>query len=86
MLNGYTLRQANLGQPILIERKTKIERANLTDNHGKLTEEAKAVFKKIFGGYSTNGLMSKQECLKFYQKCVGENSTYTSETKVDNIY
>lgn len=24
MINGYTLRQANLGQPITIERKTKI--------------------------------------------------------------
>lgn len=60
MYNGYTLRQANLGQPITVERKGKIERANLTDHYGKLTEEAKIIFEKIFKMYSTNDLMSKQ--------------------------
>lgn len=59
MLNGYTLRQANLGQPILVERRCQIEKGELIGSNGKLTDDAKLIFEKIFNQYSTNGLMSK---------------------------
>lgn len=44
MLNGYTLRQAHLGQPILVERKCQIEKAELIGSDGKLSNDAKLIF------------------------------------------
>lgn len=67
--------------PITIERKGKIERVSLLEG-GNLSKDITRVFSKIFSNYSTNGLMSKQECQKYHQKCVGEMSMTYGENKV----
>ena len=86
MLNGYTLRQANITEPITVECKVKIERVGLTDHYGKLTQEAQNIFRKLFTLFSTDGLMSKQECQKFHQRCVGDSISSSCESKVEEIY
>lgn len=39
----------------------------------------------MFKEYSQGGLMSKPQCQKYHQRCVGEVSSM-SENKVDKIY
>lgn len=39
----------------------------------------------MFKEYSTQGLMSKAQCQKYQQRCIGQ-VTSLSESKVDKIY
>lgn len=55
------------------------------DHEGNLVEKAKVILRKIFKEYSSLGLMSKKQCLKYHQKCVGEVMSQ-GEAKVDKIY
>lgn len=84
-LNGLTVHQAGLTGPLTIERRFKIDRAPLLDGNN-LSKDATRIFSKIFSVFSTNGLMSKQECQKYHQKCVGEMAMSYGENKVGEIY
>jgi ubiquitin carboxyl-terminal hydrolase 34 len=48
-------------------------------------EKARNIFKVIFNEYSSDGLMSKQQCLKFHQRCVGDMMP-KGEMKIESIY
>lgn len=57
----------------------------LCETDGSLNEKCKGVLRSMFREYSQCGLMSKPQCQKYHQRCVGEVSTL-SENKVDKIY
>lgn len=50
-----------------------------------MTDKCKNVLKMIFKQYSQAGLMSKIQCQKYHQRCVGEISSI-SESRVEKIY
>lgn len=50
-----------------------------------MIDKCKEVLRKIFKEYSQLNLMSKAQCQKYHQRCVGEVSSM-SESKVDKIY
>lgn len=74
-LNGQVLHAIKLQGDIVVEKKGEIARANLTEADGRLVDKAKIIFLSIFKEYSSFGLMSKKQCQKYHQKCVGDTTT-----------
>lgn len=70
-----------LNGDLLIEKKGEITRVSLIEGEGQLVAKAKIIFKNIFKEYSSFGLMSKKQCQKYHQKCVGD-ITSMGEAKV----
>lgn len=70
--NGHVIHTLDLSGDITIGRVHEAQKVNLVDHEGKLVEKAKIIFRNIFKEYSSFGLMSKKQCLKYHQKCVGE--------------
>lgn len=70
---------------LVAEKKSTVEKVSLCEADGSLNEKCKAVLRSMFREYSQCGLMSKPQCQKYHQRCVGEVSSL-SENKVDKIY
>jgi len=60
---------------LIVEKKVTVEKVNLCEPDGSLNEKCKIVLRKMFKEYSQGGLMSKQQCQKYHQRCVGEVSS-----------
>ena len=56
---------------MVAEKKVSVEKVSLTDNDNNLIEKCKDVLRKIFKEFSQLGLMSKAQCQKYHQRCVG---------------
>jgi hypothetical protein len=85
-MNGQIIHKLNLSPgDLIIEKKVTIEKISLCNAEGGLNEKAKKVLLMMFKEYSTMGLMSKPQCQKYQQRCIGE-ITSLSESRVDKIY
>lgn len=85
-LNGHIIHTLNLSSgDLVIEKKISIEKIPLSDAEGNLTQKTRIILSSMFKEYSTLGLMSKAQCQKYQQRCIGE-VTSLSESKVDKIY
>lgn len=85
-LSGRVIHTLNLNCADLVaEKKSTVEKVGLCETDGSLNEKCKAVLRSMFREYSQCGLMSKPQCQKYHQRCVGEVSSL-SENKVDKIY
>ena len=69
-INGYVLHTVPLTE-LLIQKIKETKRANLCDESGQLSKRAKNVFTKLFGIYSCDGLMTKDNLNKFMEVCLG---------------
>ena len=56
------------------------------DEADHLTAKARNIFKNLFNQFSTMGLMSKKQCLKYHHKCAGGEAIMQGESKVDKIF
>jgi hypothetical protein len=84
--NGHIIHTLNLSEgDLIIEKKVSIEKVSLCNAEGGLNDKAKKVLLAMFKEYSTLGLMSKPQCQKYQQRCIGE-ITSLSESRVDKIY
>ena len=81
-LNGHVLHALKLNGDMIIEKRGEINKIALTEADGRLVEKAKIIFKNIFKEYSSFGLMSKKQCQKYHQKCVGGEVTTMGEARV----
>ena len=70
-LNGHIIHTLEFEDDLIIEKKVEVEKVPLSDGENNLTDKARSVFIGLFREYSTLGLMSKQQCIKYHQKCVG---------------
>ena len=70
-MNGQVIHAIDFTGDLIIEKKTEIQKVNLTEVDGTLVEKAKSIFRSIFKDYSSFGMMSKKQCQKYHQKCVG---------------
>jgi hypothetical protein len=70
---------------LVAEKKSTVEKVGLCETDGSLNEKCKGVLRTMFREFSQGGLMSKPQCQKYHQRCVGEVSSL-SENKVDKIY
>ena len=71
-MNGRVIHTLGLTNSDLIaEKKVSVEKVSLTDSDGNLTDKCKEVLRKIFKEYSQLNLMSKVQCQKYHQRCVG---------------
>lgn len=85
-LSGRVIHTLDLTNGDLIaEKKSTVEKVGLCEPDGSLNEKCKGVLRSMFKEYSQGGLMSKPQCQKYHQRCVGEVSSM-SENKVDKIY
>ncbi len=85
-MNGHIIHTLNLSAgDLIIEKKVSIEKVSLCNAEGGLNDKAKNVLLAMFKEYSTLGLMSKAQCQKYQQRCIGE-ITSLSESRVDKIY
>ena len=83
--NGHVLHTIEFTTDLIVEKRAEIPRVPLTEVDGTLVEKARIIFSTIFKDYSQFGLMSKKQCQKYHQKCVGEMSTM-GEARVEKIY
>jgi hypothetical protein len=78
----------NLSESLTISKRhmPTYAEAELVIN-GELHPKAVRAFKSIFDEFSTNGLMSKDQCLEFTAKCLGSTSSpkYYSD-KIATVY
>ena len=85
-MNGQIIHTLNLSAgDLIVEKKVTIEKVSLCSPEGGLSEKTKKVLLLMFKDYSTLGLMSKPQCQKYQQRCIGE-ITSLSESRVDKIY
>lgn len=82
--NAQSIDSLPLEGSISISKKHKIERVELTAG-GKLTDDATRIFRIIFDEYSTNGLMSKNDCKRLQKRMVGDSMIFV-ESKVNKIF
>jgi len=82
--NALSIDSLPLDNTISISKRHKIERAELT-TAGKLTDDANKIFKMVFDEYSTNGLMSKNDCKRLQKRMVGDSMIFV-ESKVNKIF
>ena len=78
--NGRTLEELKLnpGQVLTISRKIISSYQEVELIHGdKFNPKAVRCFKVIFNKFSTNKLMSKDQCNSFTAKCLGTHKYYT---------
>lgn len=74
--NGRVIHTLGLtNAEIIAEKKVNVEKMSLTDHEGNMIDKCKEVLRKIFREYSQMGLMSKVQCQKYHQRCVGEVSS-----------
>jgi ubiquitin carboxyl-terminal hydrolase 34 len=62
------------GEHLVVSRrgtKELPEKELLTEDNSQLTPECRAVFEEIFGEYSTDGKMNKEQCARFVTGCTG---------------
>lgn len=52
---------------------------------GNLNQKTITILTSIFKEYSTLGYMSKQQCQKYHQRCVGDLPS-VGESRVEKIY
>jgi hypothetical protein len=72
-MNGQIIHTLNLSAgDLIIEKKVTIEKVTLCSIEGGLNDKAKKVLLMMFKEYSTMGLMSKPQCQKYQQRCIGE--------------
>ncbi len=84
-LNGHIIYTVPFKGDIVVEKICEIPREVLTNSVGELSAKAKHILSIMFAEYSTAGMMSKQQCQKYQQRCLGEVSAM-SESRVNNIY
>lgn len=84
LYNGLTLQQIGLQGIILVTRKGKIKRAELTQNN-KLVPEAIKILTNVFNEYSIDGMMSKDNCRRLIKRVSGD-SVFIINHKVDKIF
>ncbi len=73
--NALSIDSLPLENTVAISKKHKIERADLSVG-GKLTDDATRIFQMIFDEYSTNGLMSKNDCKRLQKRMVGDSMIF----------
>ncbi len=70
--SGRVIHTLNLGSAdIIAEKKVTVEKIGLCEQDGSLNEKCKNVLRIMFKEYSQGGLMSKSQCQKYHQRCVG---------------
>lgn len=71
-LSGRVIHTLNLtSADLIVEKCVTVDKVTLCETDGSLNEKCKSVLRGMFREFSQCGLMSKPQCQKYHQRCVG---------------